>query len=72
LTKPERANEPEIAAAILAEFLKTREHRIVSALQDGDLAAARKLVNGGSHGLDKFTAAFAAATPVTAPTTQVA
>lgn len=54
LSKPERANEPDIAAGVLAEYLKARETRIMAALEGGDFAAARKLVNGGTHGLEKF------------------
>lgn len=52
---PERANDPLIAARLLASFLKARERPIKEALLDGDLRAARRLVNGGSHGLDRFT-----------------
>ena len=31
---------------------------IKTALADGDLSTARRLVNGGSNGLDRFTGAF--------------
>lgn len=55
---PDLANDPAIAAKLLASFLKAKEHAIRAALGAGDLATARKLVNGGSHGLDDFTAAF--------------
>ena len=55
---PDLANDPEIAAKLLASFLKAKESRIRQALTAGDMAAARKLVNGGSHGLDEFTAAY--------------
>ena len=55
---PELANEPEIAADILAEFLKRSEGKIRVALNDGDLKQARRLVNGGSHGLPEFKACF--------------
>jgi len=58
LQNPEKANDPQIAAALLAAFLKTRETRIRAALAAGDLAAARKLVNGGTYGLDEFAAAY--------------
>jgi predicted chitinase len=54
----EKANEPEVAAKVLAEFLKDREGKIRSAIGSGDLPRARKLVNGGSHGLKQFTEAF--------------
>jgi predicted chitinase len=56
--KPELANDPEIAAKILALFIKDKERRIKEALLDGDLRLARKLVNGGSHGLADFTEAY--------------
>jgi peptidoglycan L-alanyl-D-glutamate endopeptidase CwlK len=58
--EPELANDPEVAAKILAAFLKGKEASIRRALEDGDLARARKLVNGGRHGLDNFTAAWKA------------
>lgn len=55
---PTLANQPDIAAKILAFFLKRKERRIKEALLAGDLRAARRLVNGGSHGLDRFTDAY--------------
>jgi putative chitinase len=58
LTEPEIANDAEIAARLLASFLKSRERQIKEALLDNDLKTARKLVNGGSHGLDRFTDTF--------------
>ena len=58
---PSRANEPKLAAEILATFLKEREGRIRSALGRGDLRRARRVVNGGSHGLDRFTRVYRAA-----------
>jgi putative chitinase len=58
ITNPSLANQPDIAARLLASFLKSRESQIRSALAQNNLAKARKLVNGGSHGLDVFTQAF--------------
>lgn len=58
VNNPDKANDPEIAAKILALFIKDKERRIKEALLDGDLRAARKLINGGSHGLPEFTEAF--------------
>lgn len=55
---PERANDPEVAAGLLALFLKSKERRIKEALLEGDLRAARRAVNGGSHGLDRFSEAY--------------
>ena len=56
--KPELANDPAIAGRILAAFLKDKETIIKRALLDHDLKAARRAVNGGSHGLDRFSAAY--------------
>ena len=56
--QPELANDPGIAAKILAAFLGSKEAQIRNALQADDLATARKLVNGGTHGLADFTDAF--------------
>ncbi|HKS11391.1 MAG TPA: peptidoglycan-binding protein [Pyrinomonadaceae bacterium] len=58
VTNPALANQPDIAAKLLASFLKSKESKIRAALAQNDLRTARKLVNGGSHGLDQFTAAF--------------
>ncbi len=57
---PDQANEGPVAAAILAQFLKNKEHGIRSALKANNLVHARKIVNGGSHGITEFTAAFTA------------
>jgi peptidoglycan L-alanyl-D-glutamate endopeptidase CwlK len=54
LDAPERANKPDIAAALLASFLKARERVIKEALVAGNLRGARRLVNGGSHGVERF------------------
>jgi peptidoglycan L-alanyl-D-glutamate endopeptidase CwlK len=58
VTNPGLANQPDIAAKLLASFLKSKEAKIRSALAQNDLKTARKLVNGGSHGLTEFTQAF--------------
>lgn len=60
IADPDRANEPAVAAAVLAQFLKNKETGVRRALEKNDLAHARKLVNGGSHGLSEFKMAFAA------------
>ena len=57
-TQPEHAAEAGIAAELLALFLKNRELQIKDALMHDNLMAARRLVNGGSNGLDRFTDAF--------------
>lgn len=58
VTSPELANDPRIAARLLARFLKNKEAGIRRALSNDDLPTARRLVNGGSHGLNGFTSAF--------------
>ncbi len=58
--EPDRALEPELAARILAAFLAERRDALVAALHDGDLVRARRLVNGGTHGLARFRAALLA------------
>jgi peptidoglycan L-alanyl-D-glutamate endopeptidase CwlK len=58
IKEPEKASDPVIAARLLAAFLKDKEVSIKQALLQADLARARRLVNGGSHGLDRFTDAF--------------
>jgi putative chitinase len=55
---PELANDPLIAARLLACFLKDKEGILRSALAQGDYVTARKAVNGGTHGLDAFTLAY--------------
>lgn len=52
--QPDLANQPAIAAALLASFLKANERPIKEALVAGDLRTARRLVNGGSNGLEGF------------------
>jgi peptidoglycan L-alanyl-D-glutamate endopeptidase CwlK len=58
LDEPELASDPRIAGKLLAAFLAPRERAIKQALLERDYRAARRLVNGGSHGLDRFTDAF--------------
>lgn len=55
---PDRANDSEIAAKILALFIKDKEGRIREALLENDFKLARRLINGGSFGLDDFKDAF--------------
>ncbi|QRY78117.1 peptidase C1 [Pseudomonas sp. PDNC002] len=61
---PDLANAPEVAAALLALFLANCATKMRAALPTGlvgkpkDFLAARKLVNGGSHGLDRFYSVF--------------
>ena len=55
---PELANDPAIAARLLASFLKHHEEKIRAALTTDNLREARRLVNGGSNGLEAFEAAY--------------
>ena len=57
---PDKANEPRIAAQLLAMFISDRDVAIKIAIEDGNMLGARKLVNGGAHGLDRFTKAYQA------------
>lgn len=66
IANPDLASEPAIAAKLLAAFLKDKERRIKEALLDQDFAGARRLVNGGSRGLDRFTDAYRTGTRLTA------
>lgn len=55
---PDLGCDGATAGIILAQFLKNNETRIRAALAADDLKTARRLVNGGSLGLDDFTAAY--------------
>lgn len=55
---PERAQEPAIAAQLLALFIADRAEAIEKALKASDFVRARRLVNGGRHGLERFTTAY--------------
>lgn len=50
--------DPQTATRTLALFLRDREPGIKFALLDGNLGWARRLVNGGSHGIAEFSAAY--------------
>lgn len=55
---PDQATDPDVAARILAAFISSRRVQIAQALLNGDLATARRMVNGGSNGLDRFSDAY--------------
>lgn len=57
---PELANEPLIAARLLAAYIDDHREWIETALARDDFAAVRKAVNGGSHGLAAFRQAYLA------------
>lgn len=58
LEQPDDANDPTIAADVLMAFLGDKERAIKEAILDRNFLQARRLVNGGSHGLQRFTEAF--------------
>ncbi len=58
ITNPELASDTTVAAKLLAAFLEANERAIKEALLQDDLRSARRLVNGGSNGLDRFTDAY--------------
>lgn len=58
IENPDLANDPKVAAQILAEFIKDKRRLAKYAILGNDLGTARKLVNGGSHGIERFTKAF--------------
>jgi hypothetical protein len=58
VASPSLANDPATAGAIIAQFLKNAEGPVRTALASNDLKRARRLVNGGSHGLDRFRDAY--------------
>ncbi len=53
-TTPDFACYPEVAACLLAAYLDKNQKALRAALKKKDLKAARKVVNGGSHGLERF------------------
>jgi putative chitinase len=67
LEDPDLACKPDVAGDLLAAFLGQHERAIKEALLDQDFARARRLVNGGSHGLDRFVAAYRTGVELTAP-----
>jgi putative chitinase len=56
--RPDQANDPQIAAKLLAAFIASKAGAIGDALAVNDLAKARRLVNGGSNGVDRFADAY--------------
>ncbi len=58
--RPEKACESAIAAQLLALFIADRATAIDAALSASDFTKARRLVNGGHHGLERFTNAYKA------------
>lgn len=55
---PDKAIAPEVAAMLLATFLLDKAEKFRDAVASGALDEARKLVNGGTHGLESFKDVF--------------
>src|SRR5437764_13058780 len=66
---PELACQLEVAAQLLAVFLADKEPAIRKALEQNNLAAARRLINGGTNGLDRFSACYSGGCTVLASAT---
>jgi putative chitinase len=66
LKDPELACEPAIASNLLALFLADREREIKERLLEWDFRGARRAVNGGTHGLERFTDAYKTGITLTA------
>jgi putative chitinase len=58
MQNPDLGNQPDVAAQLLVAFINDKELQIKQALLEQDLRTARKLVNGGSNGLDRFVDAY--------------
>ncbi|WP_326543560.1 C1 family peptidase [Pseudorhodoferax sp.] len=70
--KPDLANAPEVASLLLAHCLADVAPALRQALAAGDWVAARKLVNGNEHGLERFVNVFGLAATVWPRTAAVA
>jgi peptidoglycan L-alanyl-D-glutamate endopeptidase CwlK len=66
VNRPELACQLDVAAQLLAVFLADKEPAIRQALAKNNLAAARRLVNGGTNGLDRFSACYSSGCSVLA------
>lgn len=70
----ELANHPEIAGCLLAEFIRSKADKLLGYLRlsPPNFAQARKLVNGGTHGLDRYQQAYEIGLRAPRPTSAVA
>lgn len=55
---PDSACAPEVAACLLAAHLDANREKLDKALAKNDFKAARKIVNGGSYGQERFSETF--------------
>lgn len=58
IQKPTLAHRQDIAANLLASFLKVNQSRIRDAIRAGNFLAARKAVNGGENGAAVFETTY--------------
>ncbi|QIP12245.1 hypothetical protein G8759_06180 [Spirosoma aureum] len=58
MENPRLANNPDIAAKLVASFIGRSRNRIEKAILTFDFHEARRAVNGGVHGLDSFIEAY--------------
>ena len=58
IAQPDLACEPDIAADLLVAFLHDKQAAIEEALLYQELSRVRRLVNGGTHGLERFMEAY--------------
>ena len=58
INNPDLASDAVYAGRLLVLFIKSKEVAIKQALIANDLRTARRLVNGGSHGIDRFSDAY--------------
>lgn len=61
IADPDAALDPKTAARILAAFMSDKDERIQKAWENQDWKDARRAVNGGTHGQDRFEAVIHAA-----------
>ena len=64
VNNPDIANSTQIAAQLMAAFLKDKEYQIREALSQNRLDKARRAINGGLNGLAAFEKAYRAGAAV--------
>lgn len=60
ISAPDKAAEPEVAAAILVHFFKEKEAQFLQALAQNDLTRAGRLVTGGTSQLQQINMRYSA------------
>lgn len=56
VAEPDRAADPDIAAKVFVAFVLTRQDKLISALEANDDRTARRLLVGGTSGMEQITA----------------